>query len=235
MSKGKDPAFLWYPDEWIGGTRLMDFAHMGAYMECLMMQYKNGHLSTDQIKVILKSDFHLWETGVRDKFEVDINGLYYNDKLERVVEERRKYKDGRIENLRGHKAVHMDAPYETPICRDRNRDRDISLSSFGIRLQKAFSVCNHFPIPKDRDLVKIQDGWEKLYSNKDIEREILKADTWTATNGKRSKLTFISNWLERASSTTSKLIHPDFPIGHRFEHEDNIKIYGEINGSKIIS
>ena len=33
----KDPAFLFYPGDWIGGTMGMTFEEKGAYMEILMM------------------------------------------------------------------------------------------------------------------------------------------------------------------------------------------------------
>jgi hypothetical protein len=43
------------------------------------------------------------------------------------------------------------------------------------------------------------------------------------------------NALPDPDTLKTTLVHPDFPIGHRFEHEDNIKIYGVINGSKTVS
>ena len=41
----KDPAFLFYPGDWLGGTMLMTRHHKGAYMDLLMAQYNNGHMT----------------------------------------------------------------------------------------------------------------------------------------------------------------------------------------------
>ncbi|MHA2039809.1 MAG: hypothetical protein ACW98X_25615, partial [Promethearchaeota archaeon] len=40
----KDPAFLFYPGDWLGGTMLFSRAHKGAYMDLLMAQFNNGHM-----------------------------------------------------------------------------------------------------------------------------------------------------------------------------------------------
>jgi uncharacterized protein YdaU (DUF1376 family) len=35
----KDPAFLFYPTDWLGGTMGMTFEQKGAYMNFLMLQF----------------------------------------------------------------------------------------------------------------------------------------------------------------------------------------------------
>ena len=42
----KDPAFLFYPNDWLGGTMGMTFEEKGAYMELLMMQFNRGHMTS---------------------------------------------------------------------------------------------------------------------------------------------------------------------------------------------
>ena len=49
----KDPAILWYVDDWIGGTLLMTRHHKGAYMDVLMAQVNNGHMALHEIKTLL--------------------------------------------------------------------------------------------------------------------------------------------------------------------------------------
>jgi len=41
----KDPAFLFYPNDYIGGTMGMTFEEKGAYIELLMLQF---NISTRQ-------------------------------------------------------------------------------------------------------------------------------------------------------------------------------------------
>jgi uncharacterized protein YdaU (DUF1376 family) len=45
----KDPAFLFYPNDWIGGTMGMTFEEKGAYMEILMMQFNRGHMTSHMV------------------------------------------------------------------------------------------------------------------------------------------------------------------------------------------
>ena len=42
----KDPAFLFYPNDWLGGTIGMSFEEKGAYMELLIAQFNLGHMTS---------------------------------------------------------------------------------------------------------------------------------------------------------------------------------------------
>jgi len=111
----KDPAILWYPDKWIGGTLLMTRYHKGAYMDVLMAQYANGHLTELEIKTVLgPCDENLWETVLKKKFQPDSDGKYFNEMLEDVIIKRRLFTNSRLNNLKGtpkrekfHRESHM--------------------------------------------------------------------------------------------------------------------------------
>lgn len=127
----KDPAFLFYPGSWLKGTQLMSRPHKGALMDLLMAQFDNIRLSLDDIKTILGSDYEtMWENKLKNKFVIDAKGLYYNEKLDRVIKERNNYKKGRLDNLKGKKTPHKDTPYGKPcgdsygkpICKDKDKD-----------------------------------------------------------------------------------------------------------------
>ena len=78
----KDPAFLFYPNDYIGGTMGMTFEQKGAYVELLMLQFNRGHMTLCEIKQVLnhKND-HLWN-AIKSKFIIDDKGMYYNERLE---------------------------------------------------------------------------------------------------------------------------------------------------------
>jgi len=96
----KDPAFLFYPGDWMGGTATFTRAHKGAYMDLLMAQFNYGHMSIQDIKNILNSDFDLmWESKLKFKFIIDGDGLYYNERLQVEKEKRRKFTESRGKNL----------------------------------------------------------------------------------------------------------------------------------------
>ena len=110
---GKDPAFLFYPGDWLGGTMGMTFEEKGAYMELLMLQFNRGHMTKDMIGHTVGQ---LWDK-LTDKFVKDDKGLYFNERLEeekvkriRFTESRRNNKKGlnQHNNKVGHMTSHME-------------------------------------------------------------------------------------------------------------------------------
>jgi len=96
----KDPAFLFYPGDWLGGTMTLTRSHKGAYMDLLMAQFNNGHMSIEDIKIILGSDYDtMWDQKLKNKFIRDENGNYFNKKLENETIKRKEYTKSRRKNL----------------------------------------------------------------------------------------------------------------------------------------
>ena len=113
----KDPAFLFYPGDWMGGTMVFSRHQKGAYIDLLMGQFHNGHMGLHMVETILgEKDFaELWETTLKPKFKVDNECKYYNEKLDYETTRRRKYTKSRLENLshmKDHMGSHMDAHME---------------------------------------------------------------------------------------------------------------------------
>jgi uncharacterized protein YdaU (DUF1376 family) len=108
----KDPAFLFYPNDYIGGTMGMTFEEKGAYVDLLMLQFNRGHMTTHMIGQTVGQP---WD-NIKCKFVQDTNGLYYNVRLEQEVEKRKNYTASRRNNISGvnqytkdggHKRGHM--------------------------------------------------------------------------------------------------------------------------------
>ena len=93
----KDPAFLFYPNDWIGGTMGMTFEEKGAYMELLMMQFNRGHMTTHMIGQTVGQ---LWDK-IQDKFVQDDEGKWYNERLEEEKSKRKNFVKSRNNNLSG--------------------------------------------------------------------------------------------------------------------------------------
>jgi len=94
----KDPAFLFYPNDYIGGTMGMTFEEKGAYMELLMMQFNRGHMTEHMIRQTVGQ---LWDT-IKDKFTKDEQGLYFNTRLEEEKLKRQKFTESRRNNKSGN-------------------------------------------------------------------------------------------------------------------------------------
>lgn len=102
----KDPATLWYWNDWQGGTITFTRHLKGCYMDLLHAQFNSGRLSLDEIKTVLGADFSAWNT-LQKKFEKDENGLYYNKRAEEEKEKRKAFTESRRNNLLSpHKATH---------------------------------------------------------------------------------------------------------------------------------
>lgn len=93
----KDPAFLFYPNDYIGGTMGMTFEEKGAYMELLMMQFNRGHMTTHMIGQTVGQ---IWDT-IQVKFTQDEKGLWYNERLEEEKSKRQKFSESRRNNVSG--------------------------------------------------------------------------------------------------------------------------------------
>ena len=94
----KDPAFLFYPNDWLGGTMGMTFEEKGAYIHLLMLQFNRGHMTTH---MIAQEVGHLWDR-LKNKFIQDTDGLWYNNRLEAEQRKRKGYTESRRNNMAGH-------------------------------------------------------------------------------------------------------------------------------------
>jgi uncharacterized protein YdaU (DUF1376 family) len=121
----KDPAFLFYPNDWLGGTLGMTFEEKGAYMELLMLQFNRGHMEGHMVGQVVGQ---IWDK-ISHKFIQDENGLWYNERLELEKNRRKAFTNSRRNNLKGinqhtknkgHINGHMTSHME-------NEDEDIKL------------------------------------------------------------------------------------------------------------
>lgn len=113
---GKDPAFLFYPGDWISGTMGMTFEEKGAYMELLMAQFHQGHMTSHMVGRMVGQH---WDT-IKHKFTQDGKGLWFNRRLDEEKMKRKSFTDSRKNNLtgenqyskkkkkRGHTTSHME-------------------------------------------------------------------------------------------------------------------------------
>lgn len=102
----KDPATLWYWNDWHGGTITLSRHLKGCYMDLLYAQFNVGALSLEEIKTILGSDFGTAWPTLQKKFEKDDNGLFFNKRAHEEKEKRANYTSTRRANARG-KPKHM--------------------------------------------------------------------------------------------------------------------------------
>ena len=90
----KDPAFLFYSNDFLSGTMLMSNEDVGAYIRLLCLQHQKGHLKEKDMLIICgnKND------DIFNKFTLDEDGNFYNKRLEEEIIKRKKYSESRRNN-----------------------------------------------------------------------------------------------------------------------------------------
>lgn len=90
----KDPAFLFYSQDFLVGTMALPFEDKGKYITLLCYMHQNGRISEETTRLLVGyvSDM------LRLKFKQDSDGNWYNERLEIEVEKREKFKESRIIN-----------------------------------------------------------------------------------------------------------------------------------------
>ena len=151
----KDPAFLFYPNDYLGGTMGMTFEEKGAYMELLMLQFNRGHMTSHMIGQTVGQ---LWDK-IQDKFILDTNGLYYNIRLDEEKEKRKSFTDSRKNNKLGVNQYTKKGGHMTSHMENENENRII----YKELLLKVISE-NKILLPDGFDLLILE--WLKYKSEK---------------------------------------------------------------------
>ncbi len=88
-----DPAFLFYSSDFLTGTMLFTDEQVGKYIRTLCYIHQHGHISCDELNMLCKED-----KIVMNKFILDENNRYFNNRLEKEIEKRRLYSESRRNN-----------------------------------------------------------------------------------------------------------------------------------------
>lgn len=121
----KDPAFLFYPNDWLGGTMVFTRHQKGCYMDLLIAQFNFGPLSLETIKTVLGQDQAVW-TILSGKFKKNSDGNFYNKRLAAEIEKRRKFSESRRQNVskRYQNPTHEATYAHTTDVHMENRNRN---------------------------------------------------------------------------------------------------------------
>ena len=154
----KDPAFLFYPGDYVSGTMGMTYEEKGAYMDLLMLQFNRGHMNAHMIQHTVG---HLWEQ-VKCKFIQDDLGLWYNVRLDIEKEKRKTFTESRRNNIKSKTKSKEESSYEihmnshmTPHMENVNENinKDIIINKSKCKLEDALE---YFSIRLGIDQGKIE-------------------------------------------------------------------------------
>jgi uncharacterized protein YdaU (DUF1376 family) len=93
----KDPAFLFYPSDWMGGTQWLTMEQKGCYLELLILQFNTGKFTESQAKQVLSICFNDAWPVLKQKFLKEGN-LYFNERLKYEIDRRKSFTESRRKN-----------------------------------------------------------------------------------------------------------------------------------------
>ena len=94
----KDPAFLFYYQDFLVGTDDLTNEEVGAYIRCLCHQASKGTISEKHmIKICSSHDIH---NAIKSKFKMQDDGNFANERLLEEVRKRAAYAESRRNNRR---------------------------------------------------------------------------------------------------------------------------------------
>lgn len=193
----KDPAFLMYYQDWLVGTAFMSFQAKGAYMDILCHMADKGPLRTFEIEQICKGNFEKTWPEISGKFK-EKNHLWFNEKLDEVMEKRKKFSESRRNNRLGKKKtkelVNNTSLTSDKLVEDGNEDENkdqIKIETERKRKIMALSVIDFLNSktngkfrPQTKSTIEsISARSKEGYSLEDFQRVIeIKCKEWMGTD-----------------------------------------------------
>ena len=127
----KDPAFLFYANDFDSKTKFFSHEQVGMYLRLLIAQFQIGRLTQEQVLFICKRH----DKDVLSKFDRDENGLFFNERLEQESIKRKNYSESRRQNRlkKSNNIASYDTTYvphmENTLLIDNNKNNIVSKNS----------------------------------------------------------------------------------------------------------
>ena len=161
----KDPAFLFYSNDFLSGTFLMSNEQVGKYIRLLCLQHQKGNLSKKDMLNICKT----YDEDIFNKFTINKDGNYFNTRLNDEFEKRRAYSESRSLNRKGKKKKKISKSYVKHM-EDEDVNEDVIVDG------KKNSVKIFYTDEKEKADGKYKDRYFKfvdfLYGNNEINEEL---------------------------------------------------------------
>jgi len=91
----KDPAILFYTQDFLVGTMMMSDEQVGQYIRLLCLQHQKGGYLTEEVMNKICGGY---DPDIFPKFKKNADGLFFNQRLIDEVERRKNYSESRRQN-----------------------------------------------------------------------------------------------------------------------------------------
>ena len=160
----KDPAVLFYYQDFLVGTQFMSDSEVGQYMRILCHQADKGVLTEEQVLSICRAN--AIPKSIREKLLVDEDGLFYQKRMREEKEKRSLFVESRRKNAFMTKAYakHMEDEIDNEIDSSFNKNIEESFE----KLWEAYpnrqgkkNAKRHF-LGSVKDINGLQSIWSAL-------------------------------------------------------------------------
>ncbi len=184
----KDPAFLFYSQDFYTGTATLNFEDKGKYIHILCLMHQQGRMSEETIRFVVGSV----SDNLKSKFQIDTNGMWYNKRLEYEIDKRNKFIESRINNGKlGGRPKANGLPNGEPTKEPKhNLPEDANEIDYFKKKEKKPTVDEVVAYFKEK-------GYTEVAAKKAF--EYYTAADWHDVNGKpvlRWKQKMITNWFK---------------------------------------
>lgn len=187
----KDPAFLFYSNDFEVKTKFFTHEQVGKYVRLLITQHQFGHLTESQIAHVAGTPI---DAEVLAKFDKDENGLFFNSRLKEEVEKRQAFTESRRLNALKSKGIKKKASALHTHKRMENENEDENINKNKKKVSRG--------TPSDF-MAEIRKN--PAYEHIDIDHQLHKMDAWLLANPGRLKTKrFIINWLNKIEKPIGK-------------------------------
>lgn len=85
----RDPAFLFYPSDFLTGVSDLTMEERGQYITLLCIEHQKGRFTEKMVALCCGKA----TVDVLSKFSIDENGLYFNARLEKEIQKRKEHSE----------------------------------------------------------------------------------------------------------------------------------------------
>lgn len=151
----KDPAFLFYSNDFLSGTMLMRNEEVGIYIKLLCLQHQQGHLEEKDMLSIGATK------KVFSKFIKDDKGYYYNERLEYEANKRKAYSESRKNNRKKKETYEEDMKNICNSYEEHMENENININKNIIKNKDRDKGV----IGEEEEETKILDMWETQFND----------------------------------------------------------------------
>jgi len=90
----KDPAVLFYTQDFLVGTMTMSMEQKGKYIHLLCLQHQKSKLTLKDLQSVLTDE----DVDIAERFVQYDDGFYYNIRMQEEADKRKKYTESRRNN-----------------------------------------------------------------------------------------------------------------------------------------